>query len=129
MNKDYVCKMCGGTEYYREKDGHRRCRECTKDKMRKIYATKEYKEKHRIQDRRRRRNCTREEYETALAAQGGKCAICGKQCDRDLRADHSHTTGKFRALLCDNCNWGIGNFKDDQELLAKSIEYLKQHNN
>lgn len=57
------------------------------------------------------------------------CAICGAPISisgRRLAIDHDHVTGKFRGLLCSNCNTGIGMFKEDTELLQKAIEYLRR---
>lgn len=54
------------------------------------------------------------------------CAICGKPPRARLQIDHNHKTGKYRGLLCDNCNIGLGHFKDSPELLRKAIDYLKR---
>ena len=62
-----------------------------------------------------------------LAAQDGKCAICGTTSTGNRKAfhvDHDHKTGKVRGLLCSNCNTGIGNLRDDIGLLNRAIEYL-----
>ena len=130
---EFVCPVCGCTDFYesREKDRgiRRRCARCQRERMKKIYATDRYKSKHRADDRLRRRNCSAEEYNAKQMAQDGRCAICGKQCGDELRADHDHVSGKFRGLLCDNCNWGLGNFKDNTELLQKAILYLNEHMN
>ena len=66
-------------------------------------------------------------YEEMLKAQGNGCALCGKSEDENgqrLAIDHNHTTHQVRALLCRNCNTGIGAFKEDKELLIKAIEYI-----
>lgn len=75
---------------------------------------------------------TKEEYDARMASQAGLCKICGKP-QPDLRktkrlcVDHSHTTGKVRALLCRNCNAGLGMFKDDPVLLEHAASYLREH--
>jgi hypothetical protein len=70
-------------------------------------------------------------YNALLDSQGHLCKICGKP-DGDgtsyqtkrLALDHCHATGKVRGLLCEQCNKGLGMFKDRPELLQKAIEYL-----
>ena len=39
--------------------------------------------------------------------------------------DHDRATNKKRGFLCANCNKGLGMLKDDPEILAKAIEYLR----
>lgn len=56
-----------------------------------------------------------------------RCAICRYKPSFDsyaLAVDHDHKTGFVRGLLCGNCNLGLGNFKDNPELLKKAIIYL-----
>lgn len=70
-------------------------------------------------------------YKGLYNLQNGKCAICNittEENGKDFAVDHCHTTGKVRALLCNNCNTGIGTFKDKPELLTKAIQYLEKHN-
>ena len=55
-------------------------------------------------------------------ASGGQCNICGKFAK--LCVDHDHKANKFRGLLCDNCNIGVGHFKDDPMLLEFAQIYL-----
>lgn len=69
-----------------------------------------------------------------------KCDICGgidtagsKQNkylgkQYSLVMDHNHQTGKFRGMLCNHCNRGLGNFKDNINYLKLAIEYLKNRN-
>jgi hypothetical protein len=69
-----------------------------------------------------------EDYYLMLDDQDNKCAIC--KTDRwagkfDVpNVDHNHDTGKVRGLLCADCNFGLGNFKDSIERLQSAIEYL-----
>ena len=52
------------------------------------------------------------------------CQICGAS-DRKLTLDHDHTSGRVRGRLCEGCNFGIGQFKDNPETLVKAAEYLR----
>ena len=70
------------------------------------------------------------DYAAMLEAQGHKCAICGQDETRfkkKLVIDHDHATGEVRQLLCNMCNHGIGNFKDDIDLMANAIKYILKH--
>ena len=65
------------------------------------------------------------DYEQLAQKQNNKCAICGiKPETKRLDLDHCHTTKKIRGLLCNNCNRGLGHFKDDTRLLDKAKTYL-----
>lgn len=76
-----------------------------------------------------------DEYEALLDSQDRKCAICGKQDggkgarqSRDrLCVDHDHDTGAIRAMLCNNCNAGIGYLADDPTRLLDAMLYLIAH--
>lgn len=68
---------------------------------------------------------TAEQAEYHLKNQHGSCKICGKEAK--LYVDHNHSTGKVRDLICNNCNTVIGHAKENVEILAKVIEYLKEH--
>ena len=74
----------------------------------------------------RRYGITSEEYLTLLEQQKNVCKICGLFCStgRALAVDHNHTSGKVRGLLCSSCNTGLGQFKDNINLLKKAMEYL-----
>lgn len=69
---------------------------------------------------------TSEDYNLVLASQGGGCAICKKPEPegRKLCVDHDHITDRIRGLLCTKCNAGLGQFKDNAELLKQAIRYL-----
>lgn len=75
---------------------------------------------------------TLDEYNGMYESQNGLCAICGKPDEvegRRLAVDHNHDTGHIRALLCGNCNRGLGNFQDDPEMLVKATRYLIKYAN
>jgi hypothetical protein len=82
----------------------------------------------------KRYGLTADDYEQLLAAQDGKCAICGMTSGwrhrqsgerKKLAVDHCHETGRVRGLLCDRCNTAIGKLNHDPALLQKAIEYLR----
>lgn len=97
---------------------------------RKNPATKKRREQARAA---KRYGITIQEYDAMFKAQKGLCAICGKpertrnRVDASIRSlaiDHDHKTGKVRALLCVQCNGGLGQFDDNLKLLQAAILYL-----
>ncbi len=73
---------------------------------------------------------TLEQYNEMLTSQNGVCKICAGPDNGPwgtLAVDHCHITGKVRGLLCAKCNKGLGQFKDDTELLDKAKSYLLNH--
>ena len=70
---------------------------------------------------------TRAEFEALVNKQNGRCAICEVEKGSKLRVDHDHETGKIRALLCSNCNSGLGLLNDSPGLLQKAALYLESH--
>ena len=94
---------------------------------------KAYRERSRPKERLKwiwfRFGLSKEEYESLVTKQGGKCAICGGppiRANKHLDVDHNHSTGKVRGLLCSNCNIGLGMFLDSEELLDTAINYIRQ---
>lgn len=67
---------------------------------------------------------TLEQYNQLYAAQNGQCAIC--QGAGPLHLDHNHKTKAVRALLCAPCNLGLGQFRDDPQLLELAAVYLRR---
>ena len=74
-------------------------------------------------------------FEDMFQAQGGLCDICcvqmslegSERTGRTCCVDHCHTSGNVRALLCLNCNQGLGKFLDDSEALERAAEYIRRH--
>jgi hypothetical protein len=73
----------------------------------------------------RRYGITAAEADYLLGRQGGLCAIC--RSAPAVHVDHDHATGAVRALLCFNCNGGLGQFKDDPALLHLAAFYVEHH--
>jgi hypothetical protein len=81
---------------------------------------------------------TLEQFERLLSKQQGKCAICEEDItgvDTFLRrgievqrlkahVDHDHSSGVVRGLLCNDCNRGLGCFKDSTGRLRNAVRYL-----
>lgn len=101
-----------------------------KDYRRKYYEENKDKELEYSTklNRFRRTGVTEEQYQARLEVQKGVCAICSQKCSKALAADHNHITGKFRGLLCNNCNRGLGHFKDNPLLLLSATKYLNDNN-
>lgn len=131
-----VCTKCGKekpiSEFFADKQkssGKRPdCKECNTKRsvewikknpeLRKSYVTKSNTGVEPI------------DFYNLLNLQGNKCSICGKSTEdnkRRLSIDHCHETMIVRGLLCTTCNFGLGYFQDNKELLLKAVEYLKSN--
>jgi hypothetical protein len=64
--------------------------------------------------------------ETQMEAQES-CPICHQVLP--LQLDHCHETMVFRGFLCNNCNTGLGMFKDNPERVQAALDYLLRHQN
>jgi len=89
-----------------------------------------YNERTRNWNRKKLSGFTVEDYETRLAEQDYRCAIC--ETDNpgatNWHTDHNHDTGQKRGILCHKCNTGLGLLKDSTEVLEKAIMYLNKYN-
>lgn len=131
-----ICKACNLEKAIEEfgysyKEKGYRTSECKKCRAR---YTREYKKKlGPIKLAKIKRNdalkanygITLEDYDQMYLKQEGKCVICYR-FQSVLNVDHCHDTLKIRGLLCDNCNKGLGCFKDKTIVLENAIKYLKE---
>jgi len=75
------------------------------------------------------------EFEHRLKEQHHCCPLCGRVLDirytnkllnpASACVDHCHTTGVVRGILCNECNRGLGYFKDSPEALLRAASYLQ----
>ena len=84
-------------------------------------TTRRWREKNRFW----RSGWSNVDYETALKAQDGHCAICAVVPPR-LMPDHCHRTGTRRGLLCFQCNIALGLLKDNPTTAKRAADYLEQ---
>lgn len=80
----------------------------------------------------RRHGLTPADITAMIAAQDGRCSICGTtdpgRGEKRLLVDHDHKTKKVRGLLCHNCNALLGDAKDNISTIQAAIEYLNKWN-
>lgn len=106
-------------------------------------AKKANPDKYRDQWIRQQYGISLEKYRKMEADQGGVCAICrqpptvrrkGQVLALHVDHDHSCCSGNkscgrcVRSLLCSKCNFGIGQFQDNPNLLRAAIHYLEGFN-
>lgn len=86
--------------------------------------------------KRRELNITRPQIEAMMKVQDGHCVICdwklsiarnALQADK-ANVDHDKESGQIRALLCGNCNRGIGLMLHDSDTLHRAADYCNHHN-
>jgi hypothetical protein len=131
-----ACIKCGKTAYPHAAKGA--CKKC--------YSAERYDpSRHRVWQYRalakRKYGLTQDQLDAMYAAQGGVCAICQKAETKQLRhksgtiitqrlsvdEDHSSKKVRVRGLLCNACNHGLGNFRDDPKRLRAAAIYIEEH--
>lgn len=76
-----------------------------------------------------------DDFRNMLDAQDNRCAICKQESDNwSIDHDHSCCPGGpkakacgncIRGILCNNCNNGLGRFKDNTNYLKSAVDYLE----
>lgn len=85
-----------------------------------------------------------EDYDALRTEQGHRCAICQTHEDEithsrggrpradgsppaeafKLVVDHCHRTGRIRGLLCNGCNFLVGQARESRRIMLAAIDYL-----
>lgn len=97
---------------------------------RKVKYHQDNRERIANNNLKRKYGLTPDNVQVMLEEQDNCCKICDIRFDVLIRhnVDHCHVTNKIRGLVCRNCNWGLGNFKDNPDTLKRAITYLEESN-
>lgn len=126
----------GGCQAKSLQDGLKRCSKCREFLVlddfpfnkrgvaeRNSWCKECYAQYHKDRKLERKFNLTRSAFDKLVESQNGACAICRQEVD-NLHVDHDHSTGAVRGLLCINCNFALGFFKDDLVVMRQALSYL-----
>lgn len=129
--KEKLCTGCGETKdidkfgYQNKSKCNSRTTKCyscmSKDKYNKQADASLY---NRIKRLRKLYRIELSDYKKMYDAQGGVCKICKESDGKILNVDHCHSSGQVRGLLCNRCNKGIGNLRDNVKYLKSAIDYI-----
>jgi hypothetical protein len=135
-----ICKILKTKEdYYPCKEYYSKfrpeCKECGKRQA--IENNKKFpksSKKNRIDKYKRYYDISIEDYDKMFEKQKGVCKICGLpqkiqtrkdgKIIKNLHVDHCHISKKVRGLLCHNCNFAIGYFKESEKNLINALKYI-----
>lgn len=117
----YESSPCGKCESLVRYVSSGDCVACSKAKS----AQKYRKDPKAARDRNRKwlYGITPEQY---AAMRGDHCEICSRSLLKPV-VDHCHNSGRVRAIICNNCNVGLGAFSDNPDALRRAAEYLEKH--
>jgi Recombination endonuclease VII len=127
-DKQYSQKNATG----RKRAFQSRCKTCSiEDSV--LWREKQSPERLKDLYYKRTYNLSLNQFTTLLAQQEGLCAICKRQLVLEnltgdsAVVDHCHVSGKVRGILCNECNRGLGYFRDKISSLLSAATYLKEH--
>lgn len=136
------CRTClvrhpMGSFYLTVSGKHRRhkCKGCVeierKSRVDQVLSDPESAAKYKAMRRwtriKTRYGLTQTDFQAMMLNQNDQCVICTVSFDEQPpHIDHCHKTGKIRGLLCSQCNRGIGQLRDDPEVLLAAAAYLSQ---
>lgn len=125
------CKRCASTVRF---DGpSKQCVRCLKQwRKENRHKWKRTKRPYNMQQNPlfKTHGMTVEKYNQLLKKQGGVCAVCKEPESfrkQRLSTDHCHKSHRFRGLLCNACNRGLGLFRDNPEALRAAADYLENN--
>lgn len=134
--EEKICTKCGiskpQSEFFKDKQkksGYRPdCKKCN-SKVASTYS-KLNREAANFRNIKYKTGVTKEMYFSLLEEQNNQCAICKcsiHEYNKSFSIDHCHSSNIIRGLLCNNCNLGLGYFKDNIEIIERAISYLNNN--
>jgi len=141
-----VCSVCGEYKLWREfswkrpkkyKDSEKtyqlkqpKCKNCA---QKETDSWREKQSSERLKDLyyQRTYGLSLKGFNSMFVSQKGQCLLCktdlaleGHPGNRAV-VDHCHTKGHIRGILCNECNRGLGYFKDSPTTLLNAVKYLE----
>ena len=130
-----ICSKCKIKERYSTSSY---CKQCHNSHLKEYFKKNNYKYQKEYQKRtryavklnRKVNGWTEELYEETFKKQNFKCAICktdkpSPNNKNDWHADHNHTTGEPRGILCSSCNTLLGRIENrEKDWFEKAKKYL-----
>lgn len=113
-------------------DGTPYCSECAKEKYYELKSTENGRKKLKSYQRnsalKAKYGIDQQEFNRMLKNQGKKCRIClrNPKDKETFHVDHDHDTGEIRGILCSGCNRGLGLLRDNEEIVASALKYLRK---
>jgi hypothetical protein len=118
------CRDCRNTYRREYRKQHR-------EKFLAYENSDESKQRTFVQKLKREYGITLDIYNEMVKSQNNLCKICEKPENHKnkirLSVDHCHKTGKVRSLLCHKCNIVLGLINEDEFILGKIQNYLKEN--
>ena len=117
------------------KDAKRYLENRVAERARNSQYYRDNREAQRVRHRNTKHHISQLWFDSKLAEQDNRCAVCLRTFEKTPHIDHDHNCCKpskscekcRRDLLCDDCNLGLGRFKDDPIVLGRAIDYLAKH--
>lgn len=108
-----------------------KCKPCSAEETSLWY--KANKDKAKNSSLKRLYGISLNEYNARILAQSNCCPLCNKEFEEgpfgpnSPVVDHCHTHGHVRGIICNECNRGLGYFRDNPTALRKAATYLESN--
>lgn len=122
----------GDANFYKDKQkksGYRPdCKDCVNRTVKTYVESLDPAQRKAQRDKAQRKytyGLSQPDFDVLVDRADDRCESCGDPTIV-MHIDHDHATGKVRGLLCQDCNLGIGRFRDSPERLRQAAAYLER---